>query len=623
MAANFDQSDDVDMTISPELEMAHENGATDQTVGIKRMNSQTFPYSGNYEMNGKSTENGAYRNGNAKELLRPLSQECNYVPLHKRIQKRINAGDPFFSLEFFPPKTTQGVVNFFNRVERLREGGPMFVDVTWHMGSDPANLNKETSSSSIAAGCLDFCRVDTMLHITCAQYTKEQTMKNLEQCKEMGIRNLLALRGDLPQQDENPIVYKYRALDMIRWTVEQFGDYFTIAASGYPMGHPEAPSYAADLQYLKSKVDAGAQFIITQLFFEEAVFEKFVRDCREIGITVPIIPGIMPIGGYENIRRIAELSKLTIPDWLLNALEPIKQNDEAVRNYGIHLATQLCRNLLNKKTAPSVHIYTMNRESACREILQNLGLWQQTSIRALPWVPHGGHHPIRCREDVRPIFWAARPKSYIYRTKDWDEFPNGRLGNISSPAFGDLKDYYLFYLKGQTTKEDQLKMYGHELQSIEDVQKVFVNFLTQQENENGVKVTKLPWNEQENTQEETRLINEQLLWCNNNGIITINSQPAVNGAPSTDPLVGWGQPGGYCYQKAYLEFFTSRENAEALHTLLPAYKRINYHIINHDASIDWTNSAPTTPIAVTWGVFPGQEIAQPTVVDPLSFRVWK
>ena len=108
----------------------------------------------------------------------------------------------------------------------------MFVDVTWHMGSDPANLNKETSSCSIAACCLDFCGVDTMLHITCAQYTKEQTLGHLTQCKEMGLRNILALRGDLPQQDENPIVYKYRALDMIRWIVEEYGDYFTIAASG-------------------------------------------------------------------------------------------------------------------------------------------------------------------------------------------------------------------------------------------------------------------------------------------------------------------------------------------------------------------------------------------------------
>ncbi|KIH44209.1 methylenetetrahydrofolate reductase, partial [Ancylostoma duodenale] len=156
-----------------------------------------------------------------------------YVPLHERINRRIKDKTPFFSLEFFPPKTANGVANFFTRLDRFNEGGPLFVDITWHLGSDPANMNKETSSSSIAAGCLDYCRVDTMLHMTCAQYSKEQTIKHLEQSKSVGLRNILALRGDLPNIDTDGIpIYKYRALDMIRWIREEFGDYFTIACSG-------------------------------------------------------------------------------------------------------------------------------------------------------------------------------------------------------------------------------------------------------------------------------------------------------------------------------------------------------------------------------------------------------
>ncbi|KIH54638.1 methylenetetrahydrofolate reductase [Ancylostoma duodenale] len=155
-----------------------------------------------------------------------------YVPLHERINRRIKDKTPFFSLEFFPPKTANGVANFFTRLDRFNEGGPLFVDITWHLGSDPANMNKETSSSSIAAGCLDYCRVDTMLHMTCAQYSKEQTIKHLEQSKSVGLRNILALRGDLPNIDTDGItIYKYRALDMIRWIREEFGDYFTIACS--------------------------------------------------------------------------------------------------------------------------------------------------------------------------------------------------------------------------------------------------------------------------------------------------------------------------------------------------------------------------------------------------------
>uniref|UniRef100_A0A0N4UK23 Methylenetetrahydrofolate reductase [NAD(P)H] n=1 Tax=Dracunculus medinensis TaxID=318479 RepID=A0A0N4UK23_DRAME len=304
-------------------------------------------------------------------------------------------------------------------------------------------------------------------------------------------------------------------------------------------------------------------------------------------------------------------------------LEPIRHNDDAVRKFGIHQAVHLCRELLNKGLTTSIHLYTLNRESASREILQELGLWIKKPMRTLPWKSFGCNHPVRYKETVRPIFWSTRPNSYVFRTQDWDDFPNGRWGNSSSPAFNDLADYYLFYLKGHLSKEDQLKMYG-ELKSIVDVQNIFVSFISQQPNQNGIKVTRLPWNEQEiGTQPETSLIKEQLIWCNKHGILTINSQPAVNGASSTDPLVGWGKPGGYCYQKAYLEFFTSQKNTESLRQLLPLYPRLSCQIINHNATIDWTNGESTMPIAVTWGVFPGSEIAQPTVVDPLSFRVWK
>ena len=169
--------------------------------------------------------------------------------------------------------------------------------------------------------------------------------------------------------------------------------------------------------------------------------------------------------------------------------------------------------------------------------------------------------------------------------QDWDEYQNGRWGNSSSPAFNDLQEYYMFYLKGIPKKDEMLQMYYSELQSIEDVKKVFVNFLTQDSNENGVKVTRLPWSEQDyDTSAETTLIKDQLIWCNANGIFTINSQPSVNGAPSSDPLVGWGKPGGYCYQKAYLEFFISNERAAKLRLVLKEYPQVNYHIMNYRVS---------------------------------------
>ncbi|CAG9530994.1 unnamed protein product [Cercopithifilaria johnstoni] len=490
-----------------------------------------------------------------------------YVPLRDRIKKRIATGVPFFSLEFFPPKKANSVANFFACLDRFREGNPMFVDIAWHFGSDPGNINSETSSSSVAAGCLHYCGIDTMLHITCCPYTKEQSIRHLEQSKALGLKNILALRGDLPRQDENPVLYKYRALDLIRWIKDEYSDYFTIACSGYPAGHPEAPSYRADLLYLKAKVDAGADFIISQIIFDEKIFENFLRDCREIGITVPIIPGILPIQSYDSIRRIAELSQLMIPDSILASLEPIKNDDDAVRNFGIRHAVNLCQTLFTNGSTTSIHLFTLNREVSSREILQRLGLWPRSPVRTLPWRSFGENHPVRCKEDVRPIFWSMRPKSYVFRTREWDEFLNDRWGNSSSSGFNDLRDYYLFYLKGQPTKDEQLRMYGERLETFADTQKVFVNFVGQNINENGVE------------------------------------PPSVNGAPSTDPFVGWGKPDGYCYQKAYLEFFTSQANAEFLWNLLPTYSRINCHIVNHDATIDWTNTESTMPIAVSWAYF--------------------
>ncbi|VDK87697.1 unnamed protein product [Litomosoides sigmodontis] len=396
-----------------------------------------------------------------------------YVPLRDRIKKRIAAGVPFFSLEFFPPKTENSVANFFARLDRFREGNPMFIDIAWHFGSDPGNINSETSSSSVAAGCVD-CGMDTMLHVTCCPYTKEQSIKHLEQSKALGLRNIFALRGDLPRQllkyatscerkiayvvsrleGENPTVCKYRALDLIRWIKEKYNDYFTIVCSGHPAGHPEAPSYRADLLYLKAKVDAGADFIISQIIFDGKIFKNFLRDCREIGIAVPIIPGILPIQSYESIRRVAELSQLMIPDSVLVSLESIKNNDDAVRNFGVWLAVELCRTLFTSGSTTSVHLFTLNQEVSSRRILQQLGLWPLSPVRALPWRTFGDIYAIRCKEDMRSIVCSVRPESYVFRTcvtidwmntesavpvaVTWSVFPGSEIGQrtvVDPPLF--------------------------------------------------------------------------------------------------------------------------------------------------------------------------------------------
>ncbi|XP_020037237.2 methylenetetrahydrofolate reductase (NADPH) isoform X2 [Castor canadensis] len=533
--------------------------------------------------------------------------------LRDKMKRRMESGDKWFSLEFFPPRTAHGAVNLISRFDRMAAGGPLFIDVTWHPAGDPGS-DKETSSMMIASTAVNYCGLETILHMTCCRQRREEITSHLQKAKQLGLKNILALRGD-PTGDEWEAEeggFNYAA-DLVKHIRSEFGDYFDICVAGYPKGHPEAGSFEDDLKYLKEKVSAGADFIITQLFFEADTFFHFVKSCTEMGITCPILPGIFPI-------QLVKLSKLEVPQQIKDVIEPIKDNDAAIRNYGIELAVSLCQELLASGQVPGLHFYTLNREMATTEVLKRLGMWTEDPRRPLPWAVSA--HPKRREEDVRPIFWASRPKSYIYRTQDWDEFPNGRWGNSSSPAFGELKDYYLFYLKSKSPTEELLKMWGEELTSEESVFEVFASYLSGEPNRQGYKVTCLPWND-DPLAPETNLMKEELLRVNRQGILTINSQPNINGKPSSDPIVGWGPSGGYVFQKAYLEFFTSRETVEALLQVLRKYElRVNYHIVDVKGE-NITNAPELQPNAVTWGIFPGREIIQPTVVDPVSFMFWK
>ncbi|XP_048077721.1 methylenetetrahydrofolate reductase (NADPH) isoform X3 [Ursus arctos] len=562
--------------------------------------------------------------------------------LREKMRRRMDSGDKWFSLEFFPPRTAEGAVNLISRFDRMGAGGPLFIDVTWHPAGDPGS-DKETSSMMIASTAVNYCGLETILHMTCCCQSREQITGYLQKARRLGLKNILALRGGVEpalyclgssflqgpsvfwndpvgdQWEEEEGGFSYAA-DLVRHIRSEFGDYFDICVAGYPKGHPDAGSFEADLKYLKEKVSAGADFIITQLFFEADTFFQFVKACSEIGITCPILPGIFPIQGYHSLRQLVKLSKLEVPQQIKDVIEPIKDNDAAIRNYGIEQAVSLCQQLLTSGLVPGLHFYTLNREMATTEVLKRLGMWIEDPRRPLPWAVSA--HPKRREEDVRPIFWASRPKSYIYRTQEWDEFPNGRWGNSSSPAFGELKDYYLFYLKSKSPREELLKMWGEELTSEESVFEVFAHYLSGEPNQQGYKVTCLPWND-EPLAAETSLMKEELLRVNRQGILTINSQPNINGKPSSDPIVGWGPSGGYVFQKAYLEFFTSRETVGALLQVLKKYElRVNYHIVDVKGE-NITNAPELQPNAVTWGIFPGREIVQPTVVDPVSFMFWK
>ena len=288
--------------------------------------------------------------------------------LSSKIKEKVESNEIFFSLEFFPPRTPNGAVNLMARFDRMARGGPLFCDVTWHPAGDPGS-DKETSSTTIASIAANYCGIDTMLHMTCANMTSDTVINNLAKAKRLGLRNVLALRGDPPNGEEWKCTddnLKYGA-DMVRLIRREFGDYFTICVAGYPKGHPDAVCYSEDLQHLKEKVDAGSDFIITQLFFETKDFLTFVQDCRAIGITVPIIPGIMPIQGYASLRQLTKLSKLEVPQNLLDLIEPIKNDDDAIQKLGVELCVKMCQELISHNVC-GLHFYTLNRERSVIEV---------------------------------------------------------------------------------------------------------------------------------------------------------------------------------------------------------------------------------------------------------------
>lgn len=536
----------------------------------------------------------------------------------EKIQNAEKEGKVVFSFEFFPPKTEVGVENLFDRMDLMVEHQPSFCDITWGAGGSTADLTLDISNKMQNMIC-----VETMMHLTCTNMPVEKIDHALATIKANGIQNVLALRGDPPHGQDKFVQVEGGfacALDLVKHIRSKYGDYFGITVAGYPEAHPDMikndmgateEDYQKDLAYLKLKVDAGADLIITQLFYDTDNYLKFVNDCRQIGIKCPIVPGIMPINNYNGFLRMAGFCKTKIPSEITAALEPIKDNEEAVRAYGIHLGTEMCKKIL-AHGIKTLHLYTLNMDKSALGILANLGLIDTTKIRRpLPWRP--ATNVLRTKENVRPIFWANRPRSYISRTIGWEQFPHGRWGDTRSPAYGALNDYQ--FLRRRSRSKKILEEWVVPLSSIEDIQEKFSNFCLG-------KLTSNPWSELDGLQPETGKINEKLEQLNRKGFLTINSQPAVNGEKSDSPSIGWGGPGGYVYQKAYVEFFCSPGKLNALVEKAKDLPFVTYIAVNKKGATA-ANIGPTDVNAVTWGVFPAKEVIQPTVVDPVSFMVWK
>ena len=274
---------------------------------------------------------------------------------------------PSFSFEFFPPKDNEGFEKLFTTIGQLETCHPTYVSVTFGAGG-----STRSQTLDLVGRIKNEISIESMAHLTCVGSSQEELRSILDTLQEKGIHNILALRGDPPQGQDtfekpaNGFAYANELVEFIRKHYD-----FCIGVAGYPEGHVECPDKKIDLENLKRKVDAGADFIVTQLFFDNRFYFDFVERTRNIGITIPIIPGIMPVLNVKQTQRFTKMCGATIPEALMKQLESSQDEPEAVRKIGVEHATLQCERLL-EEGAPGIHFYTLNRSNATLRIMESL-----------------------------------------------------------------------------------------------------------------------------------------------------------------------------------------------------------------------------------------------------------
>ena len=543
----------------------------------------------------------------------------------------------YFSLEFFPPKTQQGFANLRARLERMAQGlRPLFVNVTWGAGGSTS-----AKSLQLAEVTQRELGLTTCLHLTCTNMSRKLVDDALEQAKVLGVRNILALRGDPPRSEE------YRddtdpnsdeddsnkdftwAVDLVRYIRKEYGDYFCIGVAGYPEGHsdqshPEHQSVEHDLPYLVEKTEAGADFIMTQLFYDVDEYLKYERTLRdhESGLfkTIPIIPGLMPVQSYQILRRTTKLSHASLPTDILKRLEAVKGDDEAVKRVGVDILSEMVGSMKGTKspTPRGFHFYTLNLEKVVAQILERCDLIPPST----PTITNG--HPIveeavaeeetdgyvvvedasKKRHRRKSSHLNSQPRNRVVVSRDRAsshsstrtsayEAPEDEAGVPKEPVNTRANTLAISEGQGDLGREatwddypngrwgdarspayGSIDGYGVSLHvSVPDAKRLW----GAPENEDDIsnifrqhlngEIDAMPWSE-EPLQPETLTIKDELTALINKGWWTVASQPAVNGVRSSDPVFGWGPKNGFVFQKPFVEFFLPSSDFERLHSLL-------------------------------------------------------
>lgn len=304
----------------------------------------------------------------------------------------LNTRPTTFSFEFFPPKTQKGAEALYESIRELDSLHPSYVSVTYGAGGGTRALTHD-----LVLRLMKTTVLNPMPHLTCIRHTEAEIYDILEQYTQAGVSNILALGGDPPREDphydRSRDSFRY-ASQLVRF-VKQFVDRyagkdhhdargFGIGVAGFPEGHHDCPNRLLEMDYLKAKVDAGADFIVTQLFYSNNDFYDYCERCELAGIKVPIIAGIMPITSIKGMKTICSLALgARVPAKLVRAINRTDGSNEAVRRVGVHWATEQCRDLLDRDVR-GIHFYTLNSSTATREIYKTLGVNDSAGLAAPP-----------------------------------------------------------------------------------------------------------------------------------------------------------------------------------------------------------------------------------------------
>ncbi|KPI87741.1 putative methylenetetrahydrofolate reductase [Leptomonas seymouri] len=618
------------------------------------------------------------------------------VKITEAIKQATENNRNFVSFEFVAPTTEASIITLYDRIERLSALDPLFCSITWGEGGRTAETSIEVAST-----CQSLLSINHQVNLTGYASEPEEVLKWLTILKVKGVHNLLITRGasannaiietsstsvatcnasdngnavrraagedagtalgSAPSSSPASPAFPH-AVDLVRFVRQHFGDFFGIAVVAFPEGEGSSPNDVAwtaegeecELRFLKEKVAAGADYIITNSIFDVKVFDHFCKQCHRHEIRVPILPGVLPVSQLRQLSAFG-LRRLSGTASFIQKMEATEGSESETRRVVVSFYQDLVKELL-KRGCGGVHFFTINADNLLLAILKGI---EVATHRMFPWRPSENEERRR-QETVRPVHWSSRVTSYMVRTAQWQDRNPGKWNPVSGShhstalALGEASGYHArLLLRSRAKRCTQFLV----LQGMPDIQtaltelsRIFVGFL----DGNGT----LPWADE--LSGETAYVGEHLLKpLNARGLYTINSQPPVNGAPSSHKVVGWGPDDGCVYQKSYLEFFCPLTVAQTVFTTLEKYSSLQYMAMSSQGSMvrarwrmdgdegDHAEASPpqdgeSVPIlisptpqqhdkislfgvgvtAVTWGVFPGREVIQPTIVSVDSLRAW-